>query len=105
MDRVHEGFLHSVHELYRAGRSSVWERRAFSPSGVLLSSSEALVSLQFWLLCFSVSVCLPWTIVILAELAGDIVFARYTMDSPDNLSARRIRTQTHRLFFLFSSPG
>lgn len=35
-----------------------------------------------------------WAIVILAELAGDIVFARYTMDSPDNLSARRIRTQT-----------
>jgi small-conductance mechanosensitive channel len=35
-----------------------------------------------------------WAIVILAELAGDIVFARYTTDSPDNLSARRIRTQT-----------
>jgi small-conductance mechanosensitive channel len=38
-----------------------------------------------------------WAIVILAELAGDILFARYTMDSPDNLSARRIRTQTQVL--------
>lgn len=38
-----------------------------------------------------------WAIVILAELAGDVVFARYTMDSPDNLSARRIRTQTQVL--------
>lgn len=36
-------------------------------------------------------------IVILAKLAGDIIFARYTMDSPDNLSARRIRTQTQVL--------
>lgn len=35
-----------------------------------------------------------WAIVILAKLAGDIVFARYTLDSPDNLTARRIRTQT-----------
>jgi small-conductance mechanosensitive channel len=38
-----------------------------------------------------------WTIVILTELAGNIVFARYSMDSPDNLSARRIRTQTQVL--------
>lgn len=38
-----------------------------------------------------------WAIVILTELAGNIVFARYTMDSPDNLSARRVRTQTQVL--------
>jgi small-conductance mechanosensitive channel len=38
-----------------------------------------------------------WTIVILTELAGNIIFARYSMDSPDNLSARRIRTQTQVL--------
>jgi small-conductance mechanosensitive channel len=38
-----------------------------------------------------------WAVVILAELAGDIVFTRFTMDSPDNLSARRIRTQTQVL--------
>ena len=38
-----------------------------------------------------------WAIVILTELAGNIVFARYSMDSPDNLSARRVRTQTQVL--------
>jgi small-conductance mechanosensitive channel len=38
-----------------------------------------------------------WAIIILTELAGNIVFARYSLDSPDNLSARRIRTQTQVL--------
>jgi small-conductance mechanosensitive channel len=38
-----------------------------------------------------------WAIVILTELAGTIIFARYSMDAPDNLSARRIRTQTQVL--------
>jgi small-conductance mechanosensitive channel len=38
-----------------------------------------------------------WVIVILTELAGNLVFARYSMDSPDNLSARRVRTQTQVL--------
>jgi small-conductance mechanosensitive channel len=38
-----------------------------------------------------------WTIVILTELAGNIILARYSVDSPDNLSARRIRTQTQVL--------
>jgi small-conductance mechanosensitive channel len=38
-----------------------------------------------------------WTIVILTEMAGDIVFARYSLEAPDNLSARRIRTQTQVL--------
>jgi small-conductance mechanosensitive channel len=38
-----------------------------------------------------------WGIIILTELAGNLVFARYSMDLPDNLSARRIRTQTQVL--------
>lgn len=38
-----------------------------------------------------------WAIVVLTELAGNIIFARYSMDSPDNLSARRVRTQTQVL--------
>jgi small-conductance mechanosensitive channel len=38
-----------------------------------------------------------WAVVILAELTGDLIFARYSMDAPDNLSARRIRTQTQVL--------
>ena len=38
-----------------------------------------------------------WAIVILAELAGDIVSTRYTLDSPDNLTARKIRTQAQVL--------
>ncbi len=29
-----------------------------------------------------------WGIIVLTELAGNLVFARYSMDSPDNLSAR-----------------
>jgi small-conductance mechanosensitive channel len=35
-----------------------------------------------------------WAAIILVELLGDIVFARYTTDVSDNLAARRIRTQT-----------
>ncbi len=38
-----------------------------------------------------------WGIIVLAELAGNLIFARYSMDSPDNLSARRIRTETQVL--------
>jgi small-conductance mechanosensitive channel len=38
-----------------------------------------------------------WAIILLTELAGNIIFSRYSMDSPDNLSARRIRTQTQVL--------
>jgi small-conductance mechanosensitive channel len=38
-----------------------------------------------------------WTIVILTELTGNIISERYSMDSPDNLGARRIRTQTQVL--------
>jgi small-conductance mechanosensitive channel len=38
-----------------------------------------------------------WAIIILTELAGNIIFARYSMDAPDNLTARRIRTQTQVL--------
>ena len=38
-----------------------------------------------------------WAIVILTELAGNIIFARYSLDAPDNLTARRIRTQTQVL--------
>ena len=35
-----------------------------------------------------------WAIVILTELAGNFIFARYSLDAPDNLTSRRIRTQT-----------
>lgn len=38
-----------------------------------------------------------WAVIILTELAGNIILARHSMDSPDNLSARRIRTQTQVL--------
>jgi small-conductance mechanosensitive channel len=38
-----------------------------------------------------------WAIIILTELAGNIILARNSMDAPDNLSARRIRTQTQVL--------
>jgi small-conductance mechanosensitive channel len=38
-----------------------------------------------------------WAVVILAELAGDIISSRYAMDTPDNLTARRIRTQAQVL--------
>ena len=35
-----------------------------------------------------------WAAIIAVQLLGDMVFARYTTDVSDNLSARRIRTQT-----------
>jgi len=38
-----------------------------------------------------------WGIVVVTELAGNLVSARYSIDSTDNLSARRIRTQTQVL--------
>jgi small-conductance mechanosensitive channel len=38
-----------------------------------------------------------WAIIILTELAGNFIFARYSLDAPDNLTARRIRTQTQVL--------
>lgn len=38
-----------------------------------------------------------WTIIILTELAGNFIFARYSLDTPDNLTSRRIRTQTQVL--------
>ena len=33
-----------------------------------------------------------WAIIILTELAGNFIFARYSLDAPDNLTARTIRT-------------
>jgi len=38
-----------------------------------------------------------WGVIILVQLLGDVVFARYTIDVSDNLTARRIRTQTQVL--------
>jgi small-conductance mechanosensitive channel len=38
-----------------------------------------------------------WGIIILVQLLADLVFARYTIDVDDNLTARRIRTQTQVL--------
>jgi small-conductance mechanosensitive channel len=43
-----------------------------------------------------------WAVIILTELAGNAIFARYSLDSQDNLSARRIRTQTQVLQRIFS---
>lgn len=42
-----------------------------------------------------------WAVVALVELASDLVFERYTIDSPDNLAARRVRTQTQVLQRIF----
>lgn len=38
-----------------------------------------------------------WGAIIIVQLLGDLVFARYTIDVADNLIARRIRTQTQVL--------
>lgn len=35
-----------------------------------------------------------WGFVILAEVTGDVIFSRYSVEAADNLGARRIRTQT-----------
>jgi small-conductance mechanosensitive channel len=58
---------------------------------------QALKSILQHALGLGVIALVGWAIVILTELAGNIVFARYSLDSPDNLSARRIRTQTQVL--------
>jgi small-conductance mechanosensitive channel len=56
-----------------------------------------LKSILQHLLGLGVIASVGWAIVILTELAGNLIFARYSLDSPDNLSARRIRTQTQVL--------
>jgi small-conductance mechanosensitive channel len=35
-----------------------------------------------------------WALIALVELVSDIIYSRYAIDAPDNLTARRIRTQT-----------
>jgi small-conductance mechanosensitive channel len=58
---------------------------------------EDLKSILQHALGLGVIASVGWAIVILAELTGDIIFSRYTLDAPDNLTARRIRTQTQVL--------
>lgn len=43
-----------------------------------------------------------WAIIILMELAGNMILARYSTAEADNLTARRIRTQTQVLQRIFS---
>jgi hypothetical protein len=43
-----------------------------------------------------------WAIIILTEMAGNIILARYSTDASDNLTARRIRTQTQVLQRIFT---
>lgn len=38
-----------------------------------------------------------WGFVILAQVIADVIFSRHSMDAPDNLNARRVRTQTQVL--------
>lgn len=38
-----------------------------------------------------------WTVVLLVELLSDVIYFRYAIDIADNLTARRIRTQTQVL--------
>lgn len=43
-----------------------------------------------------------WIVIVLAEVAADVIAARYRIDVADNLSARRIRTQVGMLRRIFS---
>jgi small-conductance mechanosensitive channel len=43
-----------------------------------------------------------WVIILLTEVFSDALFARYTLDISDNLTARRIRTQTMVLRRIFN---
>jgi small-conductance mechanosensitive channel len=38
-----------------------------------------------------------WGLIVLTEVIGDVMFARYSIEAADNLEARRIRTQTQVL--------
>jgi small-conductance mechanosensitive channel len=46
------------------------------------------------ILGLAVIAAIGWVIILVVELASDAIFFRYTIDVADNLSARRIRTQT-----------
>ncbi len=45
---------------------------------------------------------LAWVLILLAEVFGDALYAKYRMDVADNLGARRIRTQISVLSRIFS---
>lgn len=45
----------------------------------------------------AVIAALAWAFIMLTEVAGDIIAARYRVDVADNLTARKIRTQTAML--------
>jgi small-conductance mechanosensitive channel len=87
----------------------IFTKRAKTPARVIFPLLAVVLALPFLSipgelktilqhgLGLGVIASVGWALIILAELAGDIVFARYRMDSSDNLTARRVRTQTQVL--------
>lgn len=46
------------------------------------------------ILGLGVIACVGWSVIVLANVVSDTLYARYSTDAPDDLVARRIRTQT-----------
>jgi uncharacterized membrane protein len=106
---VHFIFFFLTERLARSkGRNTefLFARRAKNPARIILPLLALVLvvplvpipeNLKYILqhaLGLGVIASVGWAIVILSKFASDLVFARYPIDSPDNLSARRIRTQT-----------
>ena len=62
-----------------------------------LSLRPALLDSVRHLLALGLIVVLAWGVIALTEIASDLLSVRYRIDVPDNLEARRIRTQLQLL--------
>jgi hypothetical protein len=96
---------------HRRGKTEeyVFVRRGKKPARFILPLAALSLALPFTqltaelkntlqhILGLCVIAAIGWGIVALVELASDLVFRRYATESPDNLTARRVRTQTQVL--------
>ena len=83
--------------------------RAENPARVIFPLIGLVVALPFLpiphdvrlsvqrVLGLGVIACVGWAVIVLANVIGDTLYARYSTDAADDLIARRIRTQTQVL--------
>jgi small-conductance mechanosensitive channel len=113
---VHFIFFNALARLaHRRGRSEEYAfvRRGKKPARFMFPLIALSLALPFTkipgearntvahILGLCVIASIGWAVVALVELASDIVSQRYVVDSPDNLTARRVRTQTQVLQRIF----
>jgi small-conductance mechanosensitive channel len=98
----------------RKGREEfAFVRRGKTPARFILPLAALALALPFTkipaelrntiehILGLCVIAAIGWAIVVLVQVTSDWLFQRYALDSPDNLTARRVRTQTQVLQRVF----